>query len=257
MNIKRQSTAFYTLVHHELVRMFRIYIQVFLPPVITTLLYFSIFGAVIGKRIGTINGITYSEYIAPGLVMIAVINNAYSNVSSSLFSMRFLKNIEEILVSPIHYSLILLGYTVGGILRGIIVAILVILISSFFTHINLISIPMTLFVVAIISSLFALAGFTNGLMARNFEDVALIPTFILSPLTYLGGVFYSIQMLPAIWQTASHFNPIVYMIDALRYVMIGQKNTHFGLSMLIIFALLIGLTLVNLIMLKKGVGIRD
>lgn len=254
---KVQLIGLYTIVRRELVRMFRIASQVFLPPVITTLLYFLIFGAVMGQRIGTIEGISYCSFIAPGLVMMAVITNAYANVSTSLFSVRFQKSIEELLVSPVHYGLILLGYTLGGVLRGVIVAVLVILVSYCFLDINLKQLPLTLAVVALVAAVFSLAGFTNGMLARSFDDVAIIPTFVLTPLTYLGGVFYSTKMLPTLWQHIMQFNPIFYMVNALRHVMIGQQDVNLLLAMTIIGSMLVVLTLLNLILLKRGIGFRE
>ncbi|WP_028388574.1 ABC transporter permease [Legionella fairfieldensis] len=257
MAIKQQTIALYTLVRRELVRMFRIASQVFLPPVITTALYFLIFGSLIGKRIGPIEGISYSMFIAPGLIMMSVITNAYTNVSTSLFNVRFQRSIEELLISPMHNSLLLLGYVLGGVLRGLLVALLVFLVSCFFMKIELQSVTMTLLVVLLVSAIFSLAGFTNAMVARNFDDVMIIPTFVLAPLTYLGGVFYTTNMLPPFWQTISHLNPILYMVNALRHVMIGQQEVDMTIAMVIIVIMLVALTALNLILLKKGVGMRD
>ncbi|KTD32505.1 ABC transporter permease [Legionella moravica] len=257
MAIRQQLIALYTLVRRELVRMFRIASQVFLPPVITTTLYFLIFGSLIGPRIGTIQGISYPMFIAPGLIMMSVIVNAYGNVSSSLFSVRFQKSIEEMLISPMHNSLLLLGYVLGGVFRGLIVAILVFLIASFFLTIDMNHLPMTLLVVLLVSAVFSLAGFTNAMVARNFDDIMLVPTFILTPLTYLGGVFYSIDMLPPFWQHISYLNPILYMVNALRHAMIGQEEVSMSLAMIIIIGMLVVLTITNMILLKKGVGLRE
>lgn len=257
MTVNQQLIALYTLIRRELVRMFRIASQVFLPPAITTLLYFLIFGTVIGDRVGPIHGLSYATFIAPGLIIMAVITNAYSNVSSSLFSARFQKNIEEMLVSPMHYSLMLLGYTLSGVLRGMIVACLVFLVACFFLDIDVTRIPMTLLVVILVAALFSLAGFTNGMLARTFDDVALIPTFILAPMTYLGGVFYATSMLPPLWQKVSYFNPIFYMVNALREAMIGHQDINMGLAMGIICSLVLVLILLNLLLLKKGVGLHD
>lgn len=257
MTINQQYIALYTIVRREIVRMFRIASQVFLPPVITTGLYFLIFGSLIGPRIGNIGSISYTEFIAPGLILMSVITNAYGNVSTSLFSLRFQRSIEEILVSPIHNSLLLLGYVLGGVFRGLIVAILVYLTSCLFLHIEFTHFPLTLFVVLLVSAVFSLAGFTNAMLARNFDDVMIVPTFILAPLTYLGGVFYSIQMLSPFWQQLSHFNPIFYMVSAMRQAMIGQQETSMLVSMSIIIFLLIALTVINLFLLKKGIGLRD
>lgn len=257
MRIQQQAIAFYTLVRRELVRMFRIASQVFLPPVITTALYFLIFGNLIGSRIGPVQGVSYVMFIAPGLIMMSIITNAYGNVSTSLFSVRFQKSIEEILVSPINNGLLLLGYVVGGILRGVIVALMVFLISCLFMPLHIQDGVLAILVVVLVSAVFSLAGFTNAMLARNFDDVMLVPTFILTPLTYLGGVFYSSSMLPPIWQTISHFNPILYMVSALRHAMIGQSEVDLAVSMTIICLMLGALIAINLIMLKKGVGMRD
>lgn len=258
MAIKQQLIAVYTLVRRELIRMFRIASQVFLPPVISTTLYFLIFGQLIGPRIGAINGVNYTLFIAPGLIMMAVVVNSYGNVSSSLFSSRFQKNIEEMLISPMHYSLLLLGYVLGGVLRGVIVALLVYLIASFFLlSITLDHLPLTIWVVVLVSAVFSLAGFTNAMVARNFDDIMLIPTFVLTPLTYLGGVFYSIDMLPPFWQKISYFNPIFHTTSALRHAMIGDNDVNMGLAMGIIYSMLLGLILINLYLLKKGVGLRE
>ncbi len=257
MTINQQLIALYTLIRRELVRMFRIASQVFLPPVITTLLYFLIFGTVIGSRVGAIHGLSYATFIAPGLIIMAVITNAYANVSTSLFSARFQKNIEEMLVSPMHYSLMLLGYTLSGVLRGVIVACLVFFVACFFVEIDFTHIPMTLLVVVLVAALFSLAGFTNGMLARTFDDVALVPTFVLAPMTYLGGVFYATSMLPPLWQKVSCFNPIFYMVSALRQAMIGHQETNMVVAMSIICILLMALSCLNLLLLKKGVGLHD
>lgn len=252
-----QFIAFYTIVRRELVRMFRIASQVFLPPVITTALYFIIFGALIGKRIGQVDGVHYIEFIAPGLIMMSVITNAYGNVSSSLFSVRFQRSIEEILISPARDSVLLLGYITGGILRGVIVAILVFIVSCFFMPVHFDHPVWALVVVVMVSAVFSLAGFTNAMLARNFDDVMLIPTFVLTPLTYLGGVFYTTHMLPPFWKLVSQFNPILYMVNALRHAMIGFEEVNFTLSILVVSAMLIVMVIINLAMLKRGVGFRD
>lgn len=258
MTIKTQWVAFKTLIRHELVRMLRISTQVFIPPVITSGLYFLIFGALIGKRIGPIEGHSYSGFIAPGLIMMMVITNAYGNVSSSLFSSRFQKSIEEMLISPMHDGLILIGYVFGGILRGLIVAVLVFSVSFFFIpEISFNHLPMTLAVVILVAATFSLAGFTNAMLARNFDDIMLVPTFLLAPLTYLGGVFYSISMLSPFWQNLSKFNPIVYMVNAMRYAMLGIHDINISLAMFVLSASLLFFVAINLILLKKGIGLRE
>lgn len=237
--------------------MFRISLQVFLPSVITTLLYFLIFGAIIGQRVGPIEGVSYSLYIAPGLVMIAVITNSYTNASSSLFSARFQRSVEELLISPMHDGIFLLGYVLGGMIRGIIVALLVLLVSAFFVELHWNRLPLTILVAILFSGLFSLAGFTNGMLAKTFDDISVVPTFILSPLTYLGGVFYSINMLPPIWHSIAQFNPIFYMVDAMRYAMIGKSSAHLFPAMVFICGLVVILIGLNMIFLKRGVGIRE
>ncbi len=254
---KQQCIALYTLVRREMVRMFRIVSQVFLPPVISTTLYFLIFGSLMGSRIGDINGIPYPVFIAPGLIMMSVLTNAYGNVSTSLFSMRFQKSIEEILVSPISNGILLLGFIIGGVIRGLGVALLVFLVSAFFIEISWSHLPMTILVVLLVSTLFSLAGFANGMIAKTFDDVVLVPTFVLTPLTYLGGVFYSIHMLSPFWQNVSAFNPIVYMINAMRHAMIGYEEVNMVLSMSVICGLNVILIIINLMMMKKGVGLRE
>lgn len=257
MDTKQQLIALYTLVRREMVRMFRISSQLFLPPVISTALYFLIFGNLIGPRIGTVSGVSYSDFIAPGLIMMTVIVNSYGNVTSSLYSVRFQKSIDEMLISPMHNGLLLLGYVLGGVLRGLIVATLVYLVASLFLSIQLSHLPMTLLVVTLVAAIFSLAGFTNGMLARNFDDVMIIPTFVLTPLTYLGGVFYSIHMLPSFWQKVSLLNPVLYMVNALRQTMLGQNEVSMHLSMAIIFFMLAALIVLNLVMLNKGVGLRE
>jgi len=257
MSIKVQTIALYTIVRHQLSRMFRIKIQTFLPAVITTLLYFAIFGTIIGKRVGMVEGFTYNTFIAPGLLMIVVINNAYTNPASSLFTARFQRNIEELLVSPIHDSLILLGYTIGGILRGLLVGILVLIVSAFYINLHLLQVLLSLCIITLIACLFSLAGFTNGVLSKTFEDNMIIPTFILTPLTYLGGVFYSISMLPPTWHRFALLNPIFYMVDLLRYAMIGYPSQNIGVAILVISLFIIGLFGLNLMLIKRNVGIRD
>lgn len=252
-----QLIALYTLVRREIVRMFRIASQVFLPPIISTLLYFIIFGTVMGSRIGNIAGANYTLFIAPGLIMMAVVNNAYANVSSSLFSARFQKSIEEMLVSPMHNGVLLLGYTIGGILRGLIIGVLLFFVSAFFLDLNLAQLPATLGIIILVSAIFSLAGFTNAILARSFDDISIIPTFVLTPLTYLGGVFYSIHMLSPFWQKLMYANPVFYMVNLLRHTMTGQEEVSVIVALSFIGIFLILLIGINLMLLKKGTGLRE
>ena len=252
-----QLISLYTITRREVGRMFRIATQVFLPPIITTTLYFIIFGKLIGSRVGTVNGVSYMEFIVPGLIMMSVITNSYTNVATSLFSIRFQKNIEEILISPTHDWIILLGFCLGGIIRGCLVALLVFFVSRYFVSLDYHSLSLTMFVVVIVSGLFALAGYTNAMVARTFDDVALVPTFVLTPLTYLGGVFYTMSMLSPFWQKVSAFNPIFYMINAFRYAMIGYDEVNFQLCITVIILTIVGLTALNFYFMKKGLGLRE
>lgn len=258
MIVKRQLIALYTIVRRECVRMFRIASQVFLPPVITTALYFLIFGTLLGQRVGTINHVHYGTFIAPGLIIMSVITNSYGNVSSSFFSLRFQRSIEELLVSPISDELLLLGYVCGGLIRGILVALLVYLVSSALVPIEVVHPWLAFLVILAVSMIFSLAGFMNAMFARNFDDIMIVPTFILSPLSYLGGVFYSTSMLSPFWQKVSLFNPVLYMVQMMRYAMLGIETANFHLiAAFILGGVLLGLLFLNLTFLKKGIGLRD
>jgi len=237
--------------------MFRIATQVFLPPVITTTLYFLIFGTLIGQRIGVLEGFDYLTFIAPGLILMAVITNSYANVSSSLFSARFQKNIEEMLISPMYDGSILAGFIFGGVLRGFIVACLVFVVSCFFVTWQFNHIPMIFLVVVMVSTIFSLAGFTNAMVARNFDDIMIIPTFVLAPLTYLGGVFYSASMLSPFWNMITHLNPIYYMVSAFRYAFIGKEDINVWLALSIMVGMLVFLVLLNVFLMKRSVGLRE
>lgn len=256
-NLSMQGIALYSVIHHELSRMFRISVQSFLPSIITTLLYFSIFGAVLGQRMHAVEGLDYSTFIAPGLIMIAVINNAYSNTSSSLFTARFQRSIEEVLICPLYPSLLLLGYTIGGVLRALLVSILVLFVAAFFIDFSWTRLPATFGVIILIASLFSLAGFINGMLAKTYDDVMLVPTFILSPLTYLGGVFYSITMLPPFWQQLVLLNPIFYMVELLRYAMLNHPSQHAAVALFVLCLLNVGIFWLNVHLIKLGKGIRD
>jgi ABC-2 type transport system permease protein len=247
---------FSTIVIKEVSRFTRIWVQTILPPAISMTLYFVIFGSLIGPRIGTMNGFDYIDYIAPGIIMMSVINNAYANVVSSFFGAKFQRHIEEMLVAPIPVFVILAGYITGGIVRGFLVGTVVTIVALFFTDLHLYSFPITIAVVLMTSIVFSLGGLINAIFAKKFDDISIIPTFVLTPLIYLGGVFYSIDMLPEFWQKVSVFNPILYMVNAFRYGMLGESDisiTH-AFIMLIIFT--ITLLIVCLQLLNKGIGIK-
>ncbi len=249
--------ALYTIVHKEIRRFLRIWPQTLLPPAITTSLYFLIFGRLIGDRVGSINGVSYMDYIVPGIILMSVISHAYSNVAASFYSTKFQHHIEEILVSPVPNWVVLVGYLSGGILRGLMVGGVVALISLFFTQIQIHDLTIILVTAFFTATLFALAGFINAIFANSFDDIALIPNFILTPLNYLGGVFYSVSMLPEIWQHISRANPVLYMINSFRYGFLGISDIAVELALGRIFGFIILLTLICLSLLEKGVGIRD
>lgn len=248
--------CFYTIARRESTRIFRIWVQTLVPPVITMTLYFIIFGSFIGSQLADIKGYDYMAFIAPGLIMMSIITNSYTNTVSSFFSTKFQRNIEELLVSPTPDWVIILGYISGGVVRGLSVGFLVSMVSLMFTRLPLFSLTYTVLFAILTSVVFSLAGMINGIFARKFDDISIIPTFVITPLTYLGGVFYSISLLPEFWQYVSKANPIIYMVDGFRYGFLGSSdiNVTIGLGMLILFV--IGLFSINLYLLKKGTGTR-
>ena len=254
---KTTLIALNTIVIKEITRFTRIWTQTILPPTISMALYFVIFGSLIGPRIGTMNGFNYIEYIAPGLIMMAIINNSYGNVVSSFFGAKFQKHIEEMLVAPIPNIIILIGFVTGGVARGICVGIVVTLVALFFTKLSLHSLGITIAVVLLTSIAFSLGGFINAIFAEKFDDIAIVPNFILAPLIYLGGVFYSIDMLPEFWQRISGLNPILYMVNAFRYGILGESDINIinAFTILIIFILV--LFSISLHLLNKGTGIKN
>jgi ABC-2 type transport system permease protein len=254
---QRHWVAFSTLLTREVRRFLRIWPQTLLPPAITMTLYFIIFGNLIGSRIGEMGGFDYMEYIVPGIIMMSVINNAYANVASSFFSAKFQNHIEELIVAPVPNYLILAGYVAGGTARGLCVGLIVTIVSLFFTQIPVQHIFITISMVIFSAILFALGGFINGIYARSFDEIAIIPTFILTPLTYLGGVFYSISLLPEFWQNVSMLNPILYMVNAFRYGMLGISDIPIYTAFAIIFAFIVGLSAFALHLLNKGTGLRN
>lgn len=257
MTLRENYIAFETLVRKEMVRFFRIWSQTFLPPVMTQTLYFIIFGKLIGSQIGSIQGISYMAFIVPGLVMMAIINNSFANVVSSFFGSKFQRSIEELLVSSTPNWIIIAGYTAGGALRGIIVGILVFGVSVFFTHPHIFHLGLVIFFMVLTSIAFSLGGLMNAIFAKKFDDVSIFPTFILTPLSYLGGVFYSIHDLPEMWQKISYFNPILYMINGFRYGFYGISDVKVSLSILMLVLLITGLTVINSVLLNKGIGLKS
>ena len=251
------SIAFRTIVIKEIFRFIRIWPQTLLPPAITTALYFLIFGKLIGDRIGTISGANYMDYIVPGIILMSVISHSYANVVSSFCSTKFQRNIEELLVAPVPNWVILSGYVSGGIFRGLLVGLVVALISLLFADIRIDNMAITLTIAVLTATVFALAGFINAILAESFDDISIIPNFVLTPLSYLGGVFYSVDMLPGIWQSISMGNPILYMINAFRYGFIGVTDIDIRMSFIITGGFIVTLTLFSLYLLHKGIGIKN
>ena len=249
-------TAFSTIVVREVRRFTRIWAQTLLPPAVTMTLYFIIFGNLIGSRIGQMGGFDYMSFIVPGLIMMAVITSSYANVVSSFFSMKFQRSIEELLVSPVPNWVILAGYVAGGMARGLGIGLIVTLLSLAFTQLSIHNLPMMILTVFLTSALFSLGGFINAMLATKFDDISIVPTFVLTPLTYLGGVFYSIDLLPGFWQGVSMVNPILYMVNGFRYGILGVSdvNPYISLGMIVVFITV--LAFVALKMLSRGKGIR-
>jgi ABC-2 type transport system permease protein len=222
--------AFTTIVRKELRRFIRIWSQTLLPPAISMSLYFIIFGSLIGSRIGTMGGFSYMQFMVPGLIMMAVLTNAYSNVVSSFFGAKFQRHIEELLVSPTSNHTILLGFVTGGVMRGICVGAIVTVLSLFFSKLHIQHLGITLVILLLTALLFSLLGFINAVYANNFDDISIVPTFVLTPLTYLGGVFYSIDLLPPFWSAVSHLNPVLYIVNGFRYGFLGTSDVDLGLT---------------------------
>jgi ABC-2 type transport system permease protein len=257
MNSRLMWVGYMTIVRKEITRILRIWGQTIVPPAITMSLYFVIFGELIGRRIGEMGGFTYMQYIVPGLVIMSVITNSYGNMVSSFFGAKFGKHIEELLISPLPNWIILSGYVTGALARGLMVGIVVMGVSLFFTRIEVQHPLVMLSVLLLTAIVFALAGMVNAIFAQKFDDIAIIPTFILTPLTYLGGVFYSIALLPEFWQKVSAFNPILYMVNGFRYGVLGVSDVSLYQSYAVILAAGVILFFTCLYLLNKGTGMRS
>ena len=256
-NVEYNSVALYTLMRKEVTRFIRIWTQTLIPPVITTCLYFLIFGNLIGPRIGPMQGHTYIDFIVPGLVMMSIITGAYTNVASSFFSSKFQRFIEEIMVSPVPNYVILIGYMTGGICRGIVVGVIVLAVSTLVANVSIVSPVITIVIFILTALVFSLGGMLNGMFARKFDDVSIIPNFVLTPLIYLGGVFYSVQMLPQFWQTVSLANPLLYVINVARYAFLGSSDVGIWVSFTVIGLFIAILFTICMVLLERGYGIRE
>ncbi|WP_440225124.1 ABC transporter permease [Dokdonella sp. MW10] len=249
--------AYATIVRREVMRILRIWGQTLVPPAITMTLYFLIFGSLIGSRIGDMGGHDYMDFIVPGLVMMSIIQNSYGNISSSFFGAKFGRHVEELLVSPMPNIVILAGYVTGAVLRGVLVGIIVLGIAMLFTHVRIPHPFVMLSTVVLGATIFSLAGFVNAVYAKKFDDIAIVPTFILTPLTYLGGVFYSVKLLPEWAQALTYANPIFYMVNAFRYGLLGGSDVPLGTAYALMIGFVIGLGALGLWLLKRGIGLRS
>lgn len=257
MTTRKQLIGFQTIVRKEYIRVMRIWVQTIIPPAITMTLYFVIFGTIIGKRVGQMGGFEYMQYIAPGLIMMSVITNSYGNVVSSFFSAKTHRHLEEMLVAPLPNFYIILGHTIGGVFRGLLVGTVVTVVALFFTQLEINNLLITISVVVLTSFVFSLGGLLNAMLAHTFDEIAIIPSFVLAPLTYLGGVFYSISLLPDLAQRASMLNPVLYMVNAFRYGMLGISDISIVQAYAIIIGFAVGLFSICMILMNRGVGIRD
>jgi ABC-2 type transport system permease protein len=256
-DLQRNLVALGTIVRREITRILRIWGQTLVPPAITMSLYFLIFGGLIGSRVGSMDGIAYMDFIVPGLVMMSVIQNSYGNISSSFFGAKFGRHVEELLVSPMPHWVILTGYVAGAVLRGVMVGTIVLLISMLFTKVSMPHPLVTLTTVLLGATIFSLAGFVNAVYAKKFDDIAIVPTFILTPLTYLGGVFYSVKLLPPWAEAMTHANPIFYMVNAFRYGLLGVSDVPLWVAYGLMLAFVVALGSLGLWLLKRGVGLRS
>ena len=254
---QRNLIALGTIVRREVHRIVRIWGQTLVPPAITMTLYFLIFGGLIGSRIGDMGGYTYMEFIVPGLVMMSVIQNSYANISSSFYGAKFGRHVEELLVSPMPNWVILTGYVAGAVLRGLVVGAIVLLIAMLFTKVRIPHPIVTLTTVLLGATIFALAGFVNAVFAKKFDDIAIVPTFILTPLTYLGGVFYSVKLLPPWAEAATHANPVFYMVNAFRYGLLGSSDVPLWVAYALMLGFVAALAALGLWLLRRGVGLRS
>jgi ABC-2 type transport system permease protein len=249
--------ALYTLVRKQLLRFLRSWRQTLLPAAVTMVLFLLIFGELVGRHVGSLNGVAYIQYITPGLILMSVITNAYSNVALAFFGAKLQRNIEELLVSPMPNALIAAGFIAGGVLRGLLVGILVTAIAAVFAGFRVHDPWVMLAVLTLTATLFSCAGLINGIFAKSFDDTSVISTFVLTPLVYLGGVFYSVQLLPELWQRLSLANPVLYMVGGFRYGLIGVREV----DLTAVFALLLGLiaaTLaIALYLLDRGTGLKN
>jgi ABC-2 type transport system permease protein len=260
MTPQQKWTSFYTMLRKDMVRIFRIWVQTFLPSVVTSCLYFLIFGKVLGPRIGEVHGVDYMTFVVPGLVMLAIVTNAYANTSFVFFQSKFFaRSIEEILVSPTPPWVMIAGFIGGGVIRGVLVGALVLLVSVFFTdmHLSIANLAIILLFAVLTAFVFSLAGLVNGIYAKSIDGINFVPTFVLTPLVYLGGIFYSVHALPVWWQSITYANPLFYLINGFRYGFLGVTDVPLGISIAILFAMIVLLIGINRYLIRTGLGLRQ
>lgn len=260
MSPQRKWIAFYTMMRKDVVRIFRIWVQTFLPSVITSVLYFLIFGTVLGSRIGEMQGVPYMSFVVPGLVMMAIVTNAYANSSFTFFSSKFfMRSIDELLVSPMPPWLMIAGFVSGGVVRGVMVGALVLVVSMFFTGLQLTiwNLGIILLFAVLTSVVFALGGLINGVYAKSIDAINIVPTFVLQPLTYLGGIFYSVHSLPEWAQYITYANPLFYLINGFRYGFLGFADVPLYSCMLVLIAMIVILVVINMYLIRKGLGLKQ
>lgn len=255
--LRLNYVAFKTIVIKEVLRFLRIWIQTVLPPAITMGLYLVIFGRLIGERLGPVQQLSYLDFIVPGVILMAAITNSYSNVVSSFFSTKVQRHVEELLISPVSNWIIVMGYVAGGVARGLTVGLVVTGVCLLFTDLRVTHPALSVAILVMTSMLFALAGFINALFARTFDDISIVPTFVLTPLTYLGGVFYSVDMLPPFWQSVAVFNPILYMVNGFRYGLLGVTDIDIDIAVAIVLLFNAGLFVVAVQLVRRGIGIKQ
>jgi ABC-2 type transport system permease protein len=257
MEPNKIAIAYFTMLRNDFLRIIRIWSQTLLPPVVTSSLYFIVFGGFIGSQISSINGFSYMQFIVPGLIMMSVITSSYMNTVSTFYFAKWTKTLDEILVSPMPDWVVVLGFVSGGVMRGLIVGVMVMAVSLFFTHLVIANALVLIAALVLTSVLFSLGGLINGVFAKGFDGISIVPTFVLTPLTYLGGIFYSVHALPEFWQKVSLFNPILYMINAFRYGFLGISDIPLWQC----FAVLLGVMGVFIIVLlyffRNGIGVKN
>lgn len=256
----QQWIAFYTMMRKDVVRIFRIWVQTFLPSVITSCLYFLIFGTLLGSRIGTMEGVPYMQFVVPGLVMMAIVTNAYANSSFTFFQSKFFaRSIDELLVSPMPPWLMIAGFISGGVIRGVLIGAIVLLVSMFFTglHLTIANLGIILLFAVLTSLVFALAGLVNGVYAKSIDAINIVPTFVLQPLTYLGGIFYSVNSLPPIARYVTYVNPLFYLINGFRYGFLGFADVPIWTCIGVLAALIVALVAINWYLIRSGLGLKQ